>query len=64
MPKIIKISMQYFAEPANNPDDDPDNNKNQDGQQNQNNSGQQQNNVMIIKIRIKLNRILSQSLIL
>lgn len=45
MPNIIKISMQYFAEPANNPDDDPDNNKNQDGQQNQNNSGQQQNNV-------------------
>lgn len=45
MSNIIKISMQYFAEPANNPDDDPDNNKNQDGQQNQNNSGQQQNNV-------------------
>lgn len=44
MPNIIKISMQYFAEPANNPDDDPDNNKNQDDQQNQNNSGQQQNN--------------------
>lgn len=45
MPKIIKISMQYFAEPANNSNDNSDDDKNQGNQQNQDDSGQQQNDV-------------------
>lgn len=44
MPKMIKIPMQFFAEPDNNSNNGSDDNKNQDNPQNQDNSGQQQNN--------------------
>lgn len=44
MPKMIRISMQFFAEPDNNSSNGSDDNKNQDNPQNQDNSGQQQNN--------------------
>ena len=44
MPKMIRISMQFFAEPDNNSGNGSDDNKNQDNPQNQDNSGQQQNN--------------------
>lgn len=44
MPKMIKIPMQFFAEPDNNSSNGSDDNKNQDNPQNQDNSGQQQNN--------------------
>lgn len=41
---MIRISMQFFAEPDNNSSNGSDDNKNQDNPQNQDNSGQQQNN--------------------
>ena len=44
MPKMIRISMQFFAEPDNNSSNGSDDNKNQDNPQNQDNSGQQQKN--------------------
>ena len=44
MSEMIRISMQFFAEPNDKSNEGSDDNKNQDDPQNQDNSGQQQNN--------------------